>query len=188
LRKLQLKDFLKLEFRSSAWGRYQVAVIKVEGGSTAMRQSSDRRSWLGFEVVTETGIWLGRVKAVIYEKGHPFALSISSASNWWIPKGLFSTAELGVEEVISSGSDRLIVSEGAEQRLCQTSVGYLERLGVVQPPWESSDSWVNAMLGSSSDADQSGWDDWHDGGSSASPCPAPRKPGPPPWAGEAELP
>jgi hypothetical protein len=50
-----------------------------------------------------------------------------------------STYELPIEEIVSSGPDRLIVFEGSEDRLIQLSVGVLERLGIGSPPWERDD-------------------------------------------------
>ncbi|MCA1992898.1 MAG: photosystem reaction center subunit H, partial [Coleofasciculus sp. S288] len=46
------------------------------------------------------------------------------------------TYELPIDEIVSSGPDRLIVFEGAEERLIQLTVGVLERLGIGRPPWE----------------------------------------------------
>jgi hypothetical protein len=61
-----------------------------------------------------------------------------------IPDQVVSTYELSVDEVVSSGPDRLIVFEGSEERLMQLSVGVLERLGIGSPPWEreEEDSYV----------------------------------------------
>jgi hypothetical protein len=41
-----------------------------------------------------------------------------------------------MEEVVSSGPDRLIVFEGAEEKLSQLTVGLLERIGIGKAPWE----------------------------------------------------
>jgi hypothetical protein len=43
---------------------------------------------------------------------------------------------LGIEEIVSSGPNRLIVFEGSEERLRQLTVGLLERVGLGQAPWE----------------------------------------------------
>jgi hypothetical protein len=47
-----------------------------------------------------------------------------------------STYELPIEEIVSSGPERLIVFEGSEDRMVQLSVGVLERLGIGKAPWE----------------------------------------------------
>ena len=45
-------------------------------------------------------------------------------------EGVLSTWEIPVEEIVSSGTDRIIVYEGAEEKLNQLSSGLLEKLGV----------------------------------------------------------
>ncbi|MEL6763275.1 MAG: hypothetical protein AAFO87_06335 [Cyanobacteria bacterium J06607_6] len=52
---------------------------------------------------------------------------------------MISTYELPVDEIVSSGPERLIVFEGAEEKLVQLSVGLLERLGIGRAPWERDD-------------------------------------------------
>ena len=44
-----------------------------------------------------------------------------------------------VEEIVSSGPDRIIVYEGAEDKLKQLSSGVLEKLGVGGPSWEEQE-------------------------------------------------
>jgi len=46
---------------------------------------------------------------------------------------VLSTYELPIEEIVSSGPNRLIVFEGAEERVTQLTVGLLERLD-----WQSA--------------------------------------------------
>jgi hypothetical protein len=43
---------------------------------------------------------------------------------------------LSIDEVVSTGPSRLIVFEGAEERVNQLTVGVLERLGIGKAPWE----------------------------------------------------
>jgi hypothetical protein len=44
-----------------------------------------------------------------------------------------------VEEIVSSGPDRIIVYEGAEDKLKQLNSGVLEKLGVGGPSWEEQE-------------------------------------------------
>jgi sporulation protein YlmC with PRC-barrel domain len=90
------------------------------------------------EVVTETGEPLGRVRDFQFDLGTGKVSSIIIASLGLpqIPDQLISTYELSIDEVVSSGPNRLIVFEGAEERLNQLSVGLLERLGIGRPSWE----------------------------------------------------
>ncbi len=90
------------------------------------------------EVVTETGDLLGRVHNFRFdlENGKVADLIISSFGLPQIPDQLISTYELQMEEVVSSGPERLVVFEGCEERLNQLTVGLLERLGIGRAPWE----------------------------------------------------
>ncbi|OKH17444.1 PRC-barrel domain-containing protein [[Limnothrix rosea] IAM M-220] len=90
------------------------------------------------EVITEAGEPLGRVRDFQFdlESGTVSSLIIASLGLPQIPEQVISTYELPIEEVISSGPNRLIVFEGAEERLSQITVGFLERLGIGRPPWE----------------------------------------------------
>ena len=51
-------------------------------------------------------------------------------------EGVLSTWEIPVEEIVSSGTDRIIVYEGAEEKLNQLSSGLLEKLGVGGSAWD----------------------------------------------------
>ncbi|NJL82314.1 MAG: photosystem reaction center subunit H [Chloroflexaceae bacterium] len=90
------------------------------------------------EVITEAGEPLGRVRDFQFNlsDGTVSSLIIASLGLPQIPDRLISTYELPIEEVVSSGPNRLIVFEGAEDRLTQLSVGLLENLGIGRPPWE----------------------------------------------------
>lgn len=93
------------------------------------------------EVITETGEPLGRVRDFQFslEDGKVSSLIIASIGLPQIPDQILSTYELPIEEVVSSGPNRLIVFEGSENRLTQLSVGVLERLGISKPPWEQKE-------------------------------------------------
>ncbi len=90
------------------------------------------------EVITETGELLGKVRGFKFDpnSGQISDIVIASLGLPLIPAQIISTYELSVEEIVSSGPERLIVFEGAEERLNQLTVGLLERLGVSGPPWE----------------------------------------------------
>lgn len=93
---------------------------------------------IGCEVITETGELLGKVRGFKFdiEDGKLVSIIIASIGLPQVPEQVISTYELPIEEVVSTGPDRLIVFEGAEARLIQLSVGVLERLGLSSPPWE----------------------------------------------------
>ncbi|ELR98225.1 PRC-barrel domain-containing protein [Gloeocapsa sp. PCC 73106] len=90
------------------------------------------------EVITEAGEPLGRVRDFQFNPvdGKVSSIIIASLGYHQIPEQLISTYELSMDEVISSGPNRLIVFESAEDRLIQISVGVLERIGIGKPPWE----------------------------------------------------
>jgi len=93
------------------------------------------------EVITEDGEMLGRVRGFKFDvtTGKVESIIIASLGLPQIPDQVISTYELPIEEVVSSGPDRLIVFEGAEEKLVQLSVGLLERLGIGSAPWERED-------------------------------------------------
>lgn len=90
------------------------------------------------EVITETGELLGKVRGYKFNinDGRIVSLVIASLGLPMIPDQMISTYELSIDEVVSSGPDRLIVFEGAEEKLVQLTVGVLERLGIGRAPWE----------------------------------------------------
>lgn len=93
---------------------------------------------MNWEVITETGEVLGRVRGFKFhgETGKLYSIVIASLGLPQIPDQFLSTYELSVEEIVSTGPNRLIVFEGAEERVNQLSVGLLERLGIGKPPWD----------------------------------------------------
>ena len=90
------------------------------------------------EVVAESGEMLGKVRGFRFDviPGKVESLGIASLGLPQIPDQVVSTYELPVDEIVSSGPERLIVFEGAEEKLVQLSVGLLERLGIGRAPWE----------------------------------------------------
>lgn len=95
-------------------------------------------SLINCEVITETGELLGRVRNFKFngETGNVSSLIIASLGLPQIPEQVLSTYELPIEEIVSSGPNRVIVFEGAEERVTQLTVGLLERLGIGKAPWE----------------------------------------------------
>jgi len=95
-------------------------------------------SLINCEVITETGELLGKVRGFKFDidDGGVVSLIIASVGLPLIPDQVVSTYELPIDEIVSSGPDRLIVFEGSEERMVQLSVGVLERLGIGKPPWE----------------------------------------------------
>ena len=95
-------------------------------------------SLIGSEVITESGEPLGRVRGYRFdtETYQVTSLIVASIGLPLIPEQVVSTYELTIDQIVSSGPNRLIVFEGAEDQMVQLSVGFLERLGVAQPPWE----------------------------------------------------
>ncbi|MEB3359555.1 MAG: PRC-barrel domain-containing protein [Synechococcales bacterium] len=95
-------------------------------------------SLINCEVITETGELLGKVRGFKFNAtdGRVTSLVIASLGIPQIPDQMISTYELSMDEVVSSGPDRLIVFEGAEEKLVQLTVGVLERLGIGAAPWE----------------------------------------------------
>ena len=95
------------------------------------------------EVTTETGDMLGKVRGFKFscDDGKLTSIIIAALSLPAIPDTVISTYEFSIEEVISSGPNRLIVFEGAEERLEQLSVGFLERIGLGKAPWEDEYSY-----------------------------------------------
>jgi sporulation protein YlmC with PRC-barrel domain len=84
------------------------------------------------QVITESGQLLGRVLGFSFdiETGDLISLVMGAVGVPLLGEGVLSTWEIPVEEIVSSGTDRIIVYEGAEEKLKQLSSGLLEKLGV----------------------------------------------------------
>ncbi len=93
---------------------------------------------INWEVITETGEVLGKVRGFKFngETGKINSIVIASLGLPQIPDQFLSTYEMSVEEIVSTGPNRLIVFEGAEERVNQLTVGLLERMGIGKAPWE----------------------------------------------------
>ena len=90
------------------------------------------------QVITESGEQLGRVLGFSFdvETGELVSLLIAALGVPVLANGVLSTWELEAGEVVSSGPDRIIVYEGAEEKLQQASSGLLEKLGIGGESWE----------------------------------------------------
>jgi len=93
------------------------------------------------QVITESGQLLGRVLGFSFdiETGDLISLVMGAVGVPLLGEGVLSTWEIPVEEIVSSGTDRIIVYEGAEEKLNQLSSGLLEKLGVGGSSWEERD-------------------------------------------------
>jgi len=93
------------------------------------------------QVITEAGAQLGRVLGFSFdiETGELATLVIGAVGVPLLGEGVLSTWELSVEEIVSSGPDRIIVYEGAEEKLKQLGTGLLEKLGIGGPSWEQEE-------------------------------------------------
>lgn len=93
------------------------------------------------QVVTEAGEQLGKVLGFSFdiETGELTTLVLAALGVPLLGEGVLSTWELPVEEIVSSGSDRIIVYEGAEDKLKQLGSGLLEKLGIGGPSWEQEE-------------------------------------------------
>lgn len=90
------------------------------------------------QVITEAGETLGRVLGYSFdiETGELTTLVLGAVGVPLLGEGVLSTWELTVEEIVSSGPDRIIVYEGAEEKLKQLGTGLLEKLGIGGASWE----------------------------------------------------
>ena len=91
------------------------------------------------QVITESGELLGRVLGFSFdiETGELISLVMGAIGVPLLGEGVLSTWEIPVDEIVSSGIDRIIVYEGAEEKLNQLSSGLLEKLGVGGSSWEN---------------------------------------------------
>ena len=93
------------------------------------------------QVVSESGVQLGRVLGFSFdiETGELTTLVIGALGVPLLGEGVLSTWELPVAEIVSSGTDRIVVYEGAEDKLRQLGTGLLEKLGIGGNSWEQEE-------------------------------------------------
>lgn len=115
-------------------------VILVESSDSLAEGFNPERysKVINCQVITESGETLGRVLGFSFdiETGELVTLVIGSIGVPLLAEGVLSTWELPVVEIVSSGSDRIIVYEGAEQKLKQLGTGLLEKMGIGGNSWE----------------------------------------------------
>ena len=99
---------------------------------------------INWEVITENGEVLGKVRSFKFngKTGKIYSIIVAYFGLPQIPDQLLSTYELSIEEIVSTGPNRLIVFEGAEERVNQLTIGLLERLGLKKAPWEGEDEGI----------------------------------------------
>ena len=105
-------------------------VILVDSDEVIEDIDPERYSLLiNSEARTENNEFLGRVRSFNFdiENGQIQSLVIASLSAGVVPDALISTYELPIEEIAGTGPDRIIVFEGAEERLVQLTVGVMEK-------------------------------------------------------------
>ena len=93
------------------------------------------------QVITESGRQLGRVLGFGFdiETGELTTLVMGALGLPLLGEGVLSTWEMPVMEIVSSGPDRIIVYEGAEDKLKQLNSGVLEKLGIGGASWEEQE-------------------------------------------------
>jgi sporulation protein YlmC with PRC-barrel domain len=119
----------------------QVGDVILVDSSDSLAESFNPERYskvINCQVITESGQTLGRVLGYSFdiETGELITLVVGALGVPLLAEGVLSTWELPVTEVVSSGSDRIIVYEGAEQKLKQLGTGLLEKMGIGGSSWE----------------------------------------------------
>ena len=119
-------------------------VILVDSLDSLSQEFSPERygKVINCQVITESGQLLGRVLGFSFdiETGDLVSLVMGAVGVPLLGEGVLSTWEIPVEEIVSSGTDRIIVYEGAEDKLNQLSSGLLEKLGVGGSSWDEREA------------------------------------------------
>jgi sporulation protein YlmC with PRC-barrel domain len=118
-------------------------VILVDSADSLVEDFNPERfsKVINCQVITEAGQQLGRVLGFSFdiETGELTTLVIGALGVPLLGEGVLSTWELPVIEIVSSGTDRIIVYEGAEDKLKQLGTGLLEKLGIGGSSWEQEE-------------------------------------------------
>jgi sporulation protein YlmC with PRC-barrel domain len=118
-------------------------VILVDSADSLVEEFNPERysKVINCQVITESGQQLGRVLGFSFdiETGELTTLVIGALGVPLLGEGVLSTWELPVLEIVSSGTDRIIVYEGAEEKLKQLGSGLLEKLGIGGGGWEQEE-------------------------------------------------
>ena len=138
-----------------------------------------------FEVMTETGVFLGWVRDMKCNLRERTTFIITAYPNLHPAfDKIVSTCEVSVNEVYSIHENRLIVFEGTEERLNQLTTGILDRFGWAKPPWKQIAEEDCYRISTGFNTKRFGDDDDYIGG--VSPSPRPRTPKPSPKTNDAE--
>ena len=122
----------------------QVGDVILVDSADSLTESFDPERYskvINCQVITESGVQLGRVLGFSFdiETGELTSLVIGALGVPLLGEGVLSTWELAVGEIVSSGTDRIIVYEGAEDKLKQLGTGLLEKLGIGGGGWEQEE-------------------------------------------------
>ena len=122
----------------------QVGDVILVDSADSLQESFDPERYskvINCQVITESGAQLGRVLGFSFdvETGELTTLVIGALGVPLLGEGVLSTWELPVGEIVSSGSDRIIVYEGSEDKLKQLGTGLLEKLGIGGSGWEQEE-------------------------------------------------
>jgi len=122
----------------------QVGDVILVDSADSLSESFDSERYskvINCQVITESGAVLGRVLGFSFdiETGELTTLVLGALGVPLLGEGVLSTWELAVEEVVSSGTDRIIVYEGAEEKLKQLGTGLLEKLGIGGSSWDQEE-------------------------------------------------
>ena len=122
----------------------QVGDVILVDSADSLSESFDSERYskvINCQVITESGAVLGRVLGFSFdiETGELTTLVLGALGVPLLGEGVLSTWELAVQEVVSSGTDRIIVYEGAEEKLKQLGTGLLEKLGIGGSGWEQEE-------------------------------------------------
>jgi len=122
----------------------QVGDVILVDSADSLTESFDPERYskvINCQVITESGAQLGRVLGFSFdvETGELTTLVIGALGDPLLGEGVLSTWEMPVGEIVSSGTDRIIVYEGAEEKLKQLGTGLLEKLGIGGGGWEQEE-------------------------------------------------
>ena len=122
----------------------QVGDVILVDSADSLSESFDPERFskvINCQVITESGMPLGRVLGFSFdvETGELTTLVIGALGVPLLGEGVLSTWEMPVGEIVSSGTDRIIVYEGAEEKLKQLGTGLLEKLGIGGSSWEQEE-------------------------------------------------
>jgi len=122
----------------------QVGDVILVDSADSLTQSFNPERYskvINSQVVSESGEQLGRVLGFSFdiETGDLTTLVLGALGVPLLGEGVLSTWELTVDEIVSSGPDRIIVYEGAEDKLKQLGSGLLEKLGIGGASWEQEE-------------------------------------------------